>query len=156
MTILAISIAVISGFKTAARPQKRSTSHFKAATAYHTLFENFRDFVTLDLADKSTGLNRMRERYEEFSDRRIELNEEMPDNSSLWYRWLSISNKIWGKSVYDEIRTSEQAKKQLTGKARFEPTEDDGVGDDVKDRLTVEADLDEESGEDKDREEDQE
>lgn len=142
MTALAIGVAVISGFKTAARPQKRSAAHYKAANSYHTLLEKYRDYVVLDLADKGTGLENMRSEFEELAERRIELNEETPDVSSFWYRWLSISNKIWRKSVYDEIGTSEEAKERLTGDAKLidsEPSEQ--VNESVKDRLTGEAML---------------
>lgn len=142
MTALAIGIAVISGFKTAARPQKRSSNHYKAANTYHTLFEEFRDYVVLDLADKSTGLEKMRTRFEELSERRIELNKETPDVSSFWYRWLSLSNRVWNKSIYDEIGTSEQARKRLTSDAKLIDSETPKQANESgKDRLTGEANL---------------
>ncbi|MFA9518479.1 hypothetical protein ACERIT_14915, partial [Halopenitus sp. H-Gu1] len=142
MTALAIGVAVISGFKTAARPQKRSSAHYRAANSHHALFEKFRDYVLLDLAKKDASLENMRSEFERLAERRVELNEETPNVSSFWYRWLSISNWIWRKSVYDEITTSEEAKEQLTGVAKLidsEPPEH--VNDSVKDRLTGEAKL---------------
>lgn len=143
MTALAIGLAVISGFKTAARPQKRSSAHYKAAHSNHALFEKFRNYVLLDLANKETGFVNMRSEFDELAERRVELNEETPDISSFWYRWLSISNWIWGKSVYDEIATSAVAKERLTGAAKLINSESsDHVSESVKDRLTGEARID--------------
>lgn len=141
MIVIAIIIAVISGFKTAARPRKLSEGHFRAGAAYHRHFDQFRDFTTLDLANKDYGLERMREDFEELTAERRELNENQDDLSSLWYYWLKFSYKIRGGSPYDEIGTSKKAKARLTGKAKIPGSDSEGTDEEVKDELTGEAKL---------------
>jgi len=146
MIALAIGVALISGFKTAARPQKRSVAHYKAANSYQTLFEKFRNYVILDLANEETGLPKMRSKFEELAERRIELNEETADVSSFWYSWLTLSNWVWRKSIYDEVGTSEEATEQLTGGAKLSDScSSETVTESKKDHLTREAKLEQEN-----------
>lgn len=144
MAALAVVVAVISGFKTAARPQKRSDGHYRAGDAYHRLFEKYRDFVTLDLADKEYGLENMREDFEELADERRELNENQGDLSSIWYYWLKISYGIRGGSPYQEIGTSETARRELAGEAKLTGTDpsQERIDEGIKEELTGEAELD--------------
>jgi hypothetical protein len=79
----------------------------------------------------------MQERYEELAERRRNLNEDMPEVTSKWYENL-------GDSIYDEVGTTKKDKERLTGEAklidgnaRHELNEDE-----VKDRLTGDAELD--------------
>lgn len=149
MAGLAIIIAVISGFKTAARPQRLSEAHFRAGAAYHRLFDQFRDFVTLDLANKNYGLENMRNDFEELASERRELNENQDDLSSIWYYWLKLSYWVRRGSPYQEVGTSEEAKRRLTGEAKLsgqDPNEDT-VDEEVKNQLTGEAELEEENQE---------
>lgn len=143
MTVLAVGIAVISGFKTAARPQKQSEDHYRAAAAFQRLFDEFRDFTTLDLADKDYGLENMREDFEELAAERRELNENQEDISSIWYYWLKLSYRIRSGSPYQEIGTSDTAKRKLAGEARLTGKKpgQENVNEETKDQLTGEASI---------------
>ncbi|MDZ7850339.1 MAG: SLATT domain-containing protein [Halodesulfurarchaeum sp.] len=138
MAVLAVGIAVISGFRTAARPQKRLENHYRAGAAYQRLFDEFRDFATLDLADKEYGLENMREDFEELATERRELNENQDDLSSTWYYWLKLSYRIRGGSPYQEIETSETAKRKLAGETNLTGKRpgQDTVDEETKNRLT--------------------
>jgi hypothetical protein len=133
---LAILTAVISGYRRMAEPGKRAEEYYRAAHAYQRLFDEFRDFIKLELADKQIGLESMKRRYEELSTRRKNLNEDMPDITSRWYDKLD-------ESVYDEVGTTEEAKDRLASEAKI--SEPDEVDDEVKKVLTGEADLTEEA-----------
>lgn len=144
MTILAVGIAVISGFRTAARPQKQSENHFRTAVAYQRLFDEFRDFTTLNLANKEYGLENMREDFEELAAERRELNENQENLSSIWYYWLKFSYQIRGGSPYQEIGTSDAAKRNLAGEAKLvgkKPRHN--VDQKARDKLTGEASMNE-------------
>jgi hypothetical protein len=143
MTVLAVGIAVISGFRTAARPQKQSEDHYRAGAAFQRLFDEFRDFTTLDLADKDYGLENMREDFEELAAERRELNENQEDISSIWYYWLKLSYRIRSGSPYQEIGTSDTAKRKLAGEARLTGKKpgQENVNEETKDQLTGEASI---------------
>lgn len=119
MVGMTVVIAIISGFKVASKPQKRAEAHSKAGFAYHKLFDELKDFIELELADKSIGLKTMEERYGELSVNRRKLNNEMPNISSVWYRWLKFSQRLSRSSIYEEIETTEEAKERLTGNAKL-------------------------------------
>ena len=150
MTVLAVGIAVISGFRTAARPQKQSKDHYRAAAAYQRLFDEFRDFATLDLADEKYGLKNMREDFEELAAEKRELNENQEDISSIWYYWLKLSYRIRDGSPYQEIGTSDTARRELTGEAKLTGKKpgQDTVDEETKDQLTGEASMDENGSDD--------
>jgi hypothetical protein len=119
MVGITISIAVLTGFSTAARPQKRAEAHFDAGGEYHDLFERFRDYTQIKLADKDYGLESMETEYRRLAEERREMNKNRQDLSSIWYYWLKLYHSISGQSVYDEIGTSEEDKKRLTGEAKL-------------------------------------
>jgi hypothetical protein len=144
MVGMAISIAVISGFTTAARPQKRSEAHFDIGGEYHDLFDRFRDYTQLKLANRDYGLECMRGDYEELAGERRRLNKNRGDLSSVWYYWVKFSNWRSDSSIYGEVETGSEAKYRLTGEARLvgEDPDADSVGSEAKDRLTGDAELD--------------
>lgn len=140
---LAIITAIISGYRRMADPGDRAENFYRAAHAYQRLFDEFRDFIQLELADKETGLDEMRERYQELANRRRNLNEDMPEVTRKWYDKLD-------ESVYDEVETTEQARERLTGEAKLiNGNVEHGLSEEeVKNRLTEEAELEKESEED--------
>ena len=115
---IAIFTAVLSGYKTAAKPQKKAEEHYNAANAYLKLRDDFRDFVELELADESVGLNQMLETFERLSQRRQDLNDDMPSMRSRWYDELD-------DSIYDEIETTDVAREQLAGCANLQELRDE-------------------------------
>lgn len=109
---LAVITAVLSGYKTASKPQKKAEDHYDAGDAYHKLFEEFRDFVKFELADEETGLGTMKDRFDTLSERRTTLNDEMPNLTSKWYDRLD-------DSIYDQVETTEDVRERLTSEAKL-------------------------------------
>lgn len=137
---LAIGTAVISGYRRMANPDEKVRECYRAAHAYQRLFDDFRDFIKLELANKEIGLEEMKGQYRELSERRKNLNEDMPELTSKWYDQLD-------ESVYEEVGTTKEAKQRLAGEAKLKDLDREPVDEDVKERLTGSAKLkDEELG----------
>lgn len=135
---LAITTAVISGYQRMANPGDTAENYYRAAHAYQRLFDDFRDFIKLELAKEETGLDEMEERYRELAARRRNLNEDMPDVTNKWYDELD-------DSIYDEVGTHEKAKERLTGEAKLiDESPDRDLDDSVTDRIAGEAKLSDE------------
>jgi hypothetical protein len=131
---LAIVTAVVSGYRRMANPGETADNYYRAANAYQRLFDDFRDFINLELANKETGLGDMESRYYELARRRRNLNEDMPDFDSKWYDKLD-------ESIYEEIDTDEEAKQQLTGDAKLGDELDRELSESQKDKLTGSAKM---------------
>jgi len=134
LVALAIATAIISGYQRMANPGDTADSYYRAAHAYQRLFDDFRDFIQLELANKEVGLDAMEERYRELAARRRNLNEDMPEVTSKWYGKLD-------DSIYDQVDTHEEAKERLTGDAKLvDSTMIHHLSEEqVKDRLTGDA-----------------
>jgi hypothetical protein len=132
---LAITTAIISGYQRMANPGDTADNYYRAAHAYQRLFDDFRDFIKLELAQKEVGLEAMEERYRELAARRRNLNEDMPEVTSKWYDELD-------NSIYDQVGTHENAKKRLTGEAKLiDDSPERDLDAATKDRLTGSAKL---------------
>jgi hypothetical protein len=85
----------------------------------------------------------MREDFEELAAERRELNENQEDISSIWYYWLKLSYCIRGGSPYQEIGTSDTAKRELAGEAKLTGKKpgQENVDEETKDQLTDEASI---------------
>jgi hypothetical protein len=79
---LAIVSSVIVGYRRMADPGDRADDFYRAGDAYHRLFDEFRDYIQLELADDSNNLDELQSRYKELASRRRNLNEDMPDVTS--------------------------------------------------------------------------
>lgn len=138
--ILAITTAVISGYQRMADPGDTAENYYRAAHAYQRLFDDFRDFIKLELAKEETGLDEMEERYHELAARRRNLNEDMSEITDRWYDELD-------DSIYDEVGTHEEAKERLTGQAKLiNKSLDRNLDDSVTDRIAGEAKLSDAEG----------
>jgi hypothetical protein len=128
---LAIITAVVSGYRRMANPGETAENYYRAANAYQRLFDDFRDFIKLELADEEVGLEQMEERYKELARSRRNLNEDMPDFDSKWYE------KLDEDSIYEEVETDQESKERLTGEAKLIDDElDRDLTDSQKDKLT--------------------
>jgi len=140
---LAITTAVISGYQRMANPGDTAENYYRAAHAYQRLFDDFRDFIKLELAKEETGLDEMEERYHELAVRRRNLNEDMPDVTEKWYDELD-------DSIYDEVGTHKEAKERLTGEAKLiDKLPNRDLDDSVTDQIAGEAKLSDEEEDDK-------
>jgi hypothetical protein len=132
---LAITTAILSGYQRMANPGDTAENYYRAAHAYQRLFDDFRDFIKLELAQQEVGLEAMEERYRELAARRRNLNEDMPEVTSKWYDELD-------DSIYDEVGTHEEAKESLTGEAKLvEDSPERDLDESTKDCLTGSAKL---------------
>ncbi|TQQ82982.1 SLATT domain-containing protein [Halonotius terrestris] len=135
---LAITTAVVAGYQRMANPGDTAENYYRAAHAYQRLFDEFRDYILLELADEEVGLEQMEQRYRELASRRRNLNEDMPEVTDRWFNELD-------DSIYDEVGTHERAKERLTGKAKLTETASNrDLDDSVKNRIAGEAKLGEE------------
>jgi hypothetical protein len=135
---LAIITAVISGYQRMANPGDTAENYYRAAHAYQRLFDDFRDFIKLELAKEETGLDEMEERYHELAARRRNLNEDMPEVTDKWYDELD-------DSIYDEVETHEKANERLTRQAKLiDKSPDRDLDDSVTDQIAGEAKLSDE------------
>lgn len=108
LVALAIGVAVVSGYKTAKEPARKADSHYRAAEAYHGLFDEFLHFAQIDM-EQSSNYEELFDEFEELAERRRNLNEHMPQLQSKWYKELD-------DSIYDEVETTDEAKEQLLGR----------------------------------------
>lgn len=133
---LAIVSSAIVGYRRMADPSDRAENFYRAANGYQRLFDDFRDYIQLELADDTNDIDDLQSRYRELASRRRNLNEDMPDVSSRWYERLD-------DSIYEDVSTTKEAKQELTGEAQFEPPEShhDPSNEEVKDRVTGDAEL---------------
>ena len=131
--IVLISLAILSsaivGYRRMADPGDKAENFYRAANAYQRLFDDFRDYIQLELADETNDIDELQSRYRELASQRRNLNEDMPDVRSRWYERLD-------DSIYEEISTTDEAKQELTGKARIEPQKNyhDLSKEEIKDR----------------------
>lgn len=88
MVVLPLGMAVITGYRRAAKPDRRAERFRKSANRHHALFDKYRDFLTVTLPSDRYTEGEIRERFDELSGERRELNLESPDASSLWYYWI--------------------------------------------------------------------
>lgn len=114
LVLLALASTIITGYKRAASPENRAEEFYRAANSYQRLFDEFMEYISLELADDSNELDELVSRYEALAARRRELNEDTPNMTSKWYNKLD-------ESVYEEVSTSPKAEKKLTSQAQLEP-----------------------------------
>lgn len=136
LIILALVSAITTGYRRAASPEDRAEEFYRAANSYHRLFDEFREFIVLELSDESNSVDSMESEFKQLSSRRRDLNEDTPDITSKWYDKLD-------ESIYSEVSTEPGAKEKLTGEADLRPSDPqhDLSSEEVKEKLTKEADL---------------
>lgn len=116
---LTLTIAGLSGYRRAVKPDKRAERFRESARAYHALFEEFRDFLMLDIPSDEYSDEDIRQKHDELASKRRELNTEMPDASSIWYHYVE---RLKGeKQRLKEISTSQTVRETLSGRDIEEP-----------------------------------
>lgn len=102
---MAIGTAVASAYKTVVKPHQTASRHYRAGEAYLRLLDDFKDYIALEL-NGAADYDEVERRYRELAERRKDLNEDMPPLKQKWYESLD-------DSIYDEIETTEEAKRRL-------------------------------------------
>ena len=138
--IILISLAILSsvtvGYRRMATPGDRAKNFYRAANAYQRLFDDFRDYIQLELTDQTNDIESLKDRYRELASRRRNLNEDMPDVTNKWYSKLN-------ESIYNEASTTEKAKERIAGEAELKPpdTPHSLSEEEIKNRMTEGADM---------------
>ena len=113
--VLPLGIAVITGYRRAAKPDQRSARFRNSAKKHHALFDDFRDFLMISLPSDSVDDAEVKEWFEELSDRRKELNLDSPDASSLWYYWIKYVRR--DEKLREQIDTTPEMREAIVGRS---------------------------------------
>jgi hypothetical protein len=108
-------MAIITGYRRAAKPDQRAERLRKSANRHHALFDEFRDFLMISLSDSSNSNKEIRDRFNELADRRKELNVDSPDTSSIWYYWIKYMRGE--EELKEQISTTPEMRKAIIGRA---------------------------------------
>jgi hypothetical protein len=96
MISMAVAVSVISGIQLVVEPGEKRDRLHHSAQQYHALFDDLVDFLSLDLPSESKDIDELQRTYEGFREQRESLNQEMPDVSSLWYRYIKFTKGSGG------------------------------------------------------------
>jgi len=119
--VLPLGMAVITGYRRAAKPDRRSEQFRKSANRHHALFDEFRDFLMVTLPDSSCSDNDVQHRFDKLAERRRELNMDSPDASSVWYYWIKY---VRGEEkLKEQISTTTEMRKAIIGRTKGEAAE---------------------------------
>jgi hypothetical protein len=88
MIVLAVTIAVLTGIRSAVKPGRQESRFRQSANEYKYQFDGVRDFLKLDIEDSARSVDDLAEQYREYNNRRRELNREAPDAGSLWHKYV--------------------------------------------------------------------
>ena len=88
MIALAVTIAVLTGIRSAVKPGRQESQFRQSANEYKYLFDGVRDFLKLDIEDSARSADELAEEYREYNNQRRELNREAPDAGSLWHKYV--------------------------------------------------------------------
>ncbi|WP_152436509.1 hypothetical protein [Halosimplex carlsbadense] len=108
-------MAIITGYRRAAKPDQRSERFRKSVNRHHALFDEFRDLLMGTLSDGSDSHDEMQDRFDERADRRRELNIDSPDARSLWYYWIKYVRGE--KKLQNQISTAPEMREAITREA---------------------------------------
>ncbi|MCQ4334806.1 hypothetical protein KM295_15230 [Natronomonas sp. F2-12] len=88
MIALAVTIAVLTGIRSAVKPGKQESQFRQSANEYKYLFDGVRDFLKLEIEDPSKSTDELVAQYRDYNNRRRELNRDAPDAGSLWHKYV--------------------------------------------------------------------
>lgn len=107
-------MAIITGYRRAAKPDQRSERFRESANRHHALFDEFRDFLMVTLPDSSCSEDDLQNRFDELAERRRELNIDSPDASCFWYYWIKY---VRGEEkLQEQISTTPEMRKAIIGR----------------------------------------
>ncbi len=112
MIALAVTIAVLTGIRSAIKPGKQEWQFRQSANEYKFLFDGVRDFLKLEVEDSTRSVDDLASQYREYNDQRREFNREAPDAGSLWHKYVQ-----WqvGEDGPDDISVTEAEIQKIMG-----------------------------------------
>lgn len=107
-------MAIITGYRRAAKPDQRSERFRESANRHHALFDEFRDFLMVTLPDGSCSDDELQDRFDKLAERRRELNIDSPDANSVWYYWIKY---VRGEEkLQEQISTTPEMRNAIIGR----------------------------------------
>lgn len=96
MIVGAISVGCIEGIRLSLSPGERARMLRESAQEYQALFERSLDFLRLQVNRDDAAVDTLAEKYRDLNSERLELNEENPDVSSVWYQYIKLFKPAGG------------------------------------------------------------
>lgn len=111
IAIPAILIAGITGYRRGTNLGDRAEEFRRSARRYHSLFDEYRDFLTITLSSEELSDEEVRSEFNRLSGDRRQLNQTTPDASSIWYRYIKWKGE---DQVLEEITTTAETREALS------------------------------------------
>lgn len=89
IVIAALGVAFLSWIQATLKLGVKAERHYTTADRHHTLYEEFDDFVKLEVPSEEISATEKMERFEQLSRERQRLNELSPRTTNFWYNRLS-------------------------------------------------------------------
>lgn len=99
---IAVIVALLSWIDAVMNFGIRSTKHFDAADAYHTLYEDFKDFHNLKINSEG-DYDALLSEYEDLKSRRERIKQGTPRTTNFWF------NRLDSSSISEEIQRDLQS-----------------------------------------------
>jgi hypothetical protein len=99
-TYLAVGILVSALISSFYGPKLRSRDYYQAGQEHQELYDEFDEFIHLDIPDSSQSNPELRDKLESLNTRRHQLNQSTPQLGGIWYYTMKFVGKIkwgWGK-----------------------------------------------------------
>lgn len=112
LILLLLVTAGLSAVHRATKPGEHESEFRESAHEYQDLFKRGRSFILLDLHSDELTDEEAREQYDELFEEYLELNQNSPDASSFWYRYMKY---VKGEEqMEEEIATTESKRRVLS------------------------------------------
>lgn len=82
---VAVVVAMISWSQAVLKLGEKSKEHYHAADRHHSLYEEYRNFVKVELPDEEISSEEKRERFQALSEKRDQINQLSPRTTNFWY-----------------------------------------------------------------------
>ena len=89
LVTIAIVVAMASWLRAVFSWGKKSQRHFNAADRYHSLFEEFDDYIKIEIHKDDLSEKQKRGMFDSLSEKRKHLNELTPRTTNFWYNRVS-------------------------------------------------------------------
>ncbi|MFC7230137.1 hypothetical protein N0B31_22305 (plasmid) [Salinirubellus salinus] len=113
IAIPALAIAAVTGCRRATNLDDVPGEFRRSANEYHSLFDEYRDFLTVTLASDDADIQKIQSEFERLSGQRRRLNQKSPDASSIWYQYIKWKGE---DKIREEITTTSATREALSGK----------------------------------------
>ena len=120
LIIPALLIAGATGYRRGANISERERLFRESAKGYHSLFDEYRDFICITLEVDDIG--DVRNEFNRLGEHRRELNRNMPDAHGLWYRYVKWKGE---DRMNQEISTTDESREAILSRTGHQPTVDE-------------------------------